>query len=155
MCIMVIPQGEEKEKGNKWYHTEERKESSIMSLLWTLILWYLFNTEVLLSQNFNLGLLDCKVSVFLSLSHCLNCDLVLTKSFCIERCVQGIHGIMCKLCVYMCIFFVHSRRHDLKWFSKFKNHWAKTSGLKAWELVFIQFCSRDQMLTQEYTLKVY
>lgn len=33
--IMVTPQAGEKERGNEWCHSEERKESSIMSLLWT------------------------------------------------------------------------------------------------------------------------
>lgn len=35
--IMVTPQAGEKERGNERCHSEERKESSIMSLLWAWI----------------------------------------------------------------------------------------------------------------------
>lgn len=72
--IMVTPQAGEKERGSEWCHSEERKESSVMSSVWT---WMPERTQAVLSQNFNLSLLDFKVSAFLSLLHHLNCDQII------------------------------------------------------------------------------
>ena len=69
--IMVTPQAGERERGNEWCHSEERKESAVLSLLWT---WMPERTQVVLSQNFNPSLLDFKVSAFLSLLYHVNCD---------------------------------------------------------------------------------